>query len=121
MKFVTLQVAKTKPNGVTEEAFKAAKKLGEIECSYATAIDNVALSKGLYEIKPEEVENVEVVVQALKDPEEMSNQELYAEMASHGKPPRKKMNHKDVVKFVNDLRAKAENFIVDDEDEGDEQ
>lgn len=53
MKKMILKVADQKPEGVTAEEYAKAKKIGEIECNAVTAIKNVRLSNGLYEIKPE--------------------------------------------------------------------
>lgn len=53
MKKAIIKVADEKPSGITQKDYDAAKKTGEIECNYVTAITNVRLSKGLYELKPE--------------------------------------------------------------------
>lgn len=53
MKEVILKVVDKKPDSIKQAEYDAAKKLGELEMHYATAIENVKLSNGLYEIKPE--------------------------------------------------------------------
>jgi hypothetical protein len=69
----------------------------------------------MYRIKPE-VKEVEVKLQGLKEPEEMSNEELVMEMTAFGKPPRKRMTRQASIDFIKDLRAKALEMIGDDED-----
>lgn len=104
----------------TQADWQAASKLGAKTVPAVTAMEAVRNSKGMYQIHVEEQETVKVELQGLKDPEQMTASELVAEMTSHGKPPRKKMDRKTAVAFVKDLREKAEAFIVDDEEGGSE-
>ncbi|WP_170759988.1 hypothetical protein [Ruegeria lacuscaerulensis] len=101
------------PEGVSAADHAKAKSKGEIEVNYVTAIEALKNGKGLYELKPEPKPQVEIV--GLKEPEEMSPEELVQEMTSHGKPPRKQMSRSAAEKFVRELREKAKTFIVDDE------
>jgi len=108
-----------KPKAFTEvefsqEDYRAAVKAGPVVVPAVTALEALRNSRGLYRIKSEE-KPIEVQVKALKEPEDMTNQELFAEMASYGKPPHKKMTRTVAVDFVRDLRAKAADLIVDDE------
>lgn len=97
----------------TEKDWTAANKLGVLEVPAQTALENVKLSKGLYRILPDTRE-VEIVLKGLSPVEEMDGQALYAEMASHGKPPRKQMNMEKARAFVSELREKAAAMITDE-------
>ncbi|WP_065325797.1 hypothetical protein [Tritonibacter mobilis] len=124
MKMLTIKPCE-KPASFADEKFtqadwQAAWKLGPKTVPAVTAMEAVRNSKGMYQIHVEEQETVKVELQGLKAPEQMSPSELVAEMTSHGKPPRKKMDRKTAVAFVKDLREKAEAFIVDDEEGGSE-
>ena len=124
MKMLTIKPCE-KPASFADEKFtqadwQAAWKLGPKTVPAVTAMEAVRNSKGLYQIHVEEKEPIKVELQGLKAPEEMTAAELVAEMTSHGKPPRKKMERKAAVAFVKELREKAEAFIVEDEEGGDE-
>lgn len=101
----------------TQLEWKAARKQGALKVPSTTAREALKYGKGLYRIKPVEKETVTVELKGLKSPDEMTSAELVAEMTSHGKPPRKKMDRKTAVQFVRDLREKAEAMIVEDEAE----
>ncbi len=102
----------------TQEEYAAAKKKGPVEVPVATALEALRNGKGLYRIKSDE-KKVEVEIKGLKDPEDMTAAELVAEMTSHGKPPRKRIERPKAVEFVRELREKAAAFIIEeDEDEG---
>jgi hypothetical protein len=113
MKKAIIRPVATRPEEVSARDFEAAKKKGEIEVNYVTAIEALKNGKGLYEIKPEPKPQVEIV--GLKEPEEMTPEELVQEMTSHGKPPRKQMSRSAAEKFIRELREKAKTMIVDDE------
>lgn len=100
----------------TQDEYRAAAKRGPVTVPAPTALEALKNGKGLYRIKPEE-KTIAVEIKALKEPEDMTNQELFAEMASYGKPPRKQMARKAAVEFVSKLRQEAADLIVDDEDE----
>jgi hypothetical protein len=99
----------------TQEDWKAANKLGTLTVPAVTAVEALKNSKGLYKIVDEAAATVQVEFQGLKDPEQMTSQELVAEMTSHGKPPRKRMERKTAVNYIKDLRAKAAEMIIDDD------
>ena len=57
MKTVTLDVVEKRPPDVEAAVYNAAKKLGSLfDVNYATAIENVKLSQGIYIIRPEKEE-----------------------------------------------------------------
>ena len=101
----------------SKDEWEAANKQGEIKVPAVTAMEALKNGRGLWRIKPQD-QPKEVVIKSLKEPEEMTSQELVAEMTSYGKPPRKKMNRAIAVDFVKKLRAEAAELIIDDE--GDE-
>lgn len=105
----------------TQLDWKAARTAGEITAPYVTAMEALRNSRGLYRIKPAEKDTLRVEIQGLKAPAEMTSAELVAEMTSHGKPPRKRMNRETAIEFVKELRAKAEAMIVDDDSEADDE
>lgn len=94
--------------------YDAAKKKGDIKTVYSNAREAIRLSGGMYKIKPEEAIR-EIAIKGLKEPEEMTSEELVGEMTAHGKPPRKKMNRQVAIDFVRKLREEAKAMIVDDE------
>jgi hypothetical protein len=98
----------------TQAEYAAVKKTGPQVVPAITAMEALRNGKGVYRIKSEK-QTFEIEIKGLKDPDEMDNSELFAEMASHGKPPRKQMARAAAVKFVGDLREKAAAMIVDDE------
>lgn len=100
--------------GFSAEDYKAAAAGGVLELPYATAMENIRLSKGLYQVVPD-VQEVEVKIAGLKDPEDMSKTELVMEMTSWGKPPKKQMTLSKCREFVAQLRESAVDLIVDDE------
>lgn len=118
MKYVTItpvdRPADFKSVRFSEESWTAAKKVGDVKVPYVSARENVRNSGGLYKIKAEK-EPVEVKIEGAKNPDEMSNVELAAEMAAFGKPPRKKMNRQTAIDFVRKLREEAAAFITDDD------
>lgn len=119
MRVVTIQPVE-KPKSFadvkfTEAEWNEAVKVGPKEVPMGTAMEALRNSKGLYQIK-REAKEVDVVIHA-KPVSEMSAVELAAEMTAHGKPPRKKMNRKDAMAFVEKLREEAAKFIVDEDDD----
>ncbi|WP_162947029.1 hypothetical protein [Ruegeria sp. EL01] len=117
--FTIIPVAKPKSFADVDfhqKEYAAALKRGPVDVPGATAKEALVNSKGLYRIKSDE-KKVEVEIKGAKEPEDMTPSELVAEMTSHGKPPRKKMARAAAVAFVRDLREKAAEMIVDDEDE----
>lgn len=115
MKIAILQVVDECPSGVTAAVHKEAKKRGNVECPAITAVEAVRNSKGLYQIKPEESEASKVELVGLKDPEQMTSEELVVELTAHGKAPRKRMKRETAVNYVKELRAKAVEMIIDDD------
>lgn len=118
MKFVTIKPV-DEPASFQEVKFKQAdwkeaKREGEKRVPYGVAREALRRSNGLYEIKREQAQEVEVVIKGLKSPEEMTNGELIAEMSSYGKPPRKQMTRAKAIEFVVGLREKAAELIVDE-------
>ncbi len=99
----------------TEADWKKAEKIGELEQPYGTAMENVRLSKGLYELKPVARE-IPAQLAGPKDPYDMSKEELVMEMTAWGKPPRKQMPQKACIEFILKLRSEAAELITDDED-----
>lgn len=99
----------------TQDEWKAAAKSGAKRVPFPTAVEAVRNSKGLYQIAPDR-DPVEVEVKGLKDPDEMSKEELVQEMTMWGKPPRKQMARQTVVEFIRKLRSEAADLISDDEE-----
>ena len=97
----------------TEAEYKAAQKDGSKTVPYVTAVEAVKNSKGLYELKADPVASAEIP--AMPDPAEMTSEQLYAELASHGKAPRKQMKRADAEAFILKLRAEGIAMIGDDE------
>ncbi len=121
MKFVTIKVV-DKPKSFQKAKFTLAEwneaaKTKTITLPVATALENIRLSKGLYEIVKE---TAEIEVRAEINPEEMSNQELAQMMTSFGKPPKKKMTREKAVEFVKKLLADAAEMIGDEEEDDEE-
>lgn len=56
MKKVTIKVADERPDNISVKEYDQAKKLGPLEVNAVTALQNVRLSKGLYQIVPEKVD-----------------------------------------------------------------
>ncbi len=118
MKFVTIKCV-DEPKDFSNVAYlkkdwEAASKLPPIRVPYGTAVENMRNSKGMYRILPEK-DPIEVEIKGVKPPDEMSNQELVQVMTSFGKPPRKKMNRRAAVEFVQKLMDDAAAMIEDDE------
>lgn len=101
--------------------WETAKKIApEKVVPYNTAREAIRNSGNLYEIVHEKPK-VEVELKGAKAPEEMTAEELVAEMTAFGKPPRKKMFRKDAIDFVKKLRADAAAMIADDEEEDEQE
>lgn len=115
MKMVTLQVPEQRPDGIPERVYTAAKKKGDITVSASTATENLRLGKGLYEVKPDPLPEVTLV--GMKQPEEMTSEELALEASAHGKPFRKKVSRSAAIEHVQTLRAESIKFIMDDDEE----
>lgn len=98
----------------SQKDWEAAVKQGTLKVPYVTAKEAMRNSKGLYQIEAEK--KVAVEIKGLREPTEMTSAELVAEMTMHGKPPRKKMNRATAVKFVTELRERATQMIVEDDD-----
>lgn len=83
MKKVKLRVAAKRPDGVTAEQWAALKAQPEMEVNFVTAIENVRLSKGAYEIVvPEEANNAPEMPEF--NPETMSRGQLVAAAMQFG-------------------------------------
>ncbi|MFY0633681.1 MAG: hypothetical protein JXQ91_07710 [Vannielia sp.] len=124
-KFVTIRpVAEPKSfNEVrfSQNEYKAAVATGEKRVPFGTAMRNIKLSKGLYEIKPE-VKTVHIEPVGPKAPEEMTNEELALEMHGWGKPIKKtgkQVTRGSIIKAVKELRQHAAEMIVDGDPEDD--
>lgn len=119
MKFVQIEVTDEPKSFAdvkfTKEDYLAAKKTGRVTVPMVTALQNVRLSHGLYRIVSD-AKQVEVILKGLPSVSEMDGPALYAEMASHGKPPQKKMNMATAREFVEKLREKAAAMIVDEDE-----
>jgi hypothetical protein len=120
MKLVTIQPV-PEPKSFADVKFtqgehKEAVKAGPKVVPYPTAMEALANSKGLYEVK-KEVRTVELEIKGMKAPEEMSNAELSMELQMHGKPLRKQLSRSKVIEFVKTLREKAADMITDDDEE----
>lgn len=112
-KAIIRPVAK-RPEAVSAADFEAAQRKGEIEVNYVTAVEALKNGNGLYELKPEPKPQVEII--GLKEPEEMSNEELVQEMIIHGKRPQKKVSRPKAIEFVRSLREQAASLIGDDDE-----
>lgn len=114
MKRVTIKVVDKRPDDIDVKTYEAAKKKGEIECNYVTAVENVRVSKGLYEIKPEP--KPEADLPGLKEPEDMTKAELAQEMQLWGKPIKKGTKLSGVIETIKKLRSEAVANIEDDDE-----
>ncbi len=123
MKIVTIEPvaepADFKDVRFARKDWEAAVKLGPIRnIPYGTAAENIRNSGGMYQIVTDK-KVVEVEMKGLKDPVEMTKEELVMEMTAWGKPPRKQMSRKACEDFIRDLRSKAVDLISDDDEEED--
>lgn len=98
-----------------EKDWTEADKRGPQKVPAITALEAIKNSKGLYRIKPDQ-EAVEKKLVSLTDPEDMTNEAIAMELTAHGKPPRKNMERKTAVKFLKELREKAAQFIIEDDE-----
>lgn len=117
MKMVKIEVV-SKPKSFdavkfSEAEWKVAKAAGSIDVPAGTALENLRNSRGMYRIVPDQ-KAVEIILKGLSPVDEMDGPALFAEMASHGKPPRKNMPRSKAREFVASLRAEAAEMIVDD-------
>lgn len=100
----------------SQKDWEAASAAGTLTMTWATAAENVRLSKGLYEFVPEKKAEVEIKVGGMSV-DEMSNAELKLMAVKLGKTIRKKsITRKDLVRLVQDALDAVE-VIEDDEDE----
>lgn len=97
----------------TKPEWASAKKRGDITLPFASAVDNIRLSKGIYEMVPE-TKPIEVVIPDLPDVADMDGPALAQEMGRFGKPPTKKMKLSVAREFVQKLRDTAAEMIEDD-------
>ena len=83
MKKVKIRPASKRPDGVTAEQWATIKMMPEMEVNAVTAIENVRLSKGLYEIVPEAPETNAPEMPEF-NPETMSRGQLVAAAMQFG-------------------------------------
>ena len=108
-----------KPKSFEDVKFSQAQwdkavKTGPLLVPYGTARENMKLSGGMYRIRPDESNVVEVKMKGVKSVEDMDGAELAAEMAAWGKPPRKAMTKTKAREFVLELREAGAKMVVDD-------
>lgn len=121
MKMVTLTLVDAPENfaeaNFLKDDYLKAKKKGDLVVSYGTAMENIKNSRGMYRIKPEPKAEVEVKLAELKDPSDMTKEELAQEMAQWGKPLKtgKPVTRSAVEKAIRLAREKAADLITDDE------
>lgn len=107
---VTITVNKSfKPEGAAEkEQFEVAKKLGDKEVAYATAVEAVANSRGMYEIK----EDKSVFVTPSVWHADKSNEDLKIMLLGLGIKTEKQMRRSDIIGLIEKKAAEIE--VVDD-------
>ena len=99
----------------TKIEWEGAAKLGKIRCPYVTAMENIRQSKGLYQIVPDKLPEVELKVGGLSL-DEMSNVELKLLALKMGVTIRKKnISRSDLVGLVKSKMDEIE--VTDDEEE----
>lgn len=107
---VTITVNKNfKPQGEAEKAqFETAKQLGDKEVAYATAVEAVQNSKGMYKI----VEETSVVETPSVWHAGKTNQELVITLVGLGIKTEKQMKRSDIIGLIEKKAAEIE--VVDD-------
>lgn len=99
----------------SQKDWEIASAAGVLTTTWATAMANVRMSKGLYELVPEKKTEVEIKVGGLSV-DEMSNAELKLMAVKLGKTIRKKsIMRKDLVRLVQEALDFVE--VTEDDDE----
>lgn len=112
-KMVKLAASKGfKPENDEQKAdFEAIKRLGVRDYDYVTAMENIANSKGMFEIVSDQPP---VEVAAPRSVDGMSNDELKLAMLSLGIKTEKKMRRDDMILLV---KSRMKEIDVDDSEE----
>lgn len=93
-------------------AYAEAVKRGPFEVEYSTALDNIALSRGMYRLAVADPAKDETPVRKL---EEYTNDELKLALVSMGIKTEKQMKRNDIIDLI--YKKMGEIEIVGDDDE----